>query len=90
MMKKVKLPEILVLGLSLELYHEQFPDFDKTLSRQLEKYCGEISTFSKIKKKIYALNKIRFYLLYILLKKWMITLILICFCKTMSLRARKT
>jgi L-arabinose isomerase len=49
-MKKVELPAIAVLGLSLELYHEKFPDFDAMLSGQLEKYCGEISGFSEIKK----------------------------------------
>lgn len=49
-MKKVELPQIAVLGLSLELYHKQFPDFDRLLSGQLEKYCRELSGFSEIKK----------------------------------------
>ncbi len=48
-MKKVELPEIAVLGLSLELYHEQFSGFDEILCRQLRKYCGELGEFSKIK-----------------------------------------
>ncbi len=48
-MKKVELPKISVLSLSLELYHKQFPDFNKILCRQLKKYCGEISEFSEIK-----------------------------------------
>ena len=49
-MKKVELPTIAIFGLSLELYHEQFPGFDAMLAGQLEKYCGEISGFSEIKK----------------------------------------
>jgi L-arabinose isomerase len=48
-MKKIELPKAAVLGLSLELYHEQFRDFNATLSRQLKKYCAEISGFSEIK-----------------------------------------
>jgi L-arabinose isomerase len=56
-MKKIELPKIAVLGLSLELYHEQFPDFNNTLSRQLEKYCGEISNFSEIKQNSICFNQ---------------------------------